>query len=158
MLFTSPLVTPSRVCSFKKGTYKNWNLFTEGKMQVLKKYYFGRLITSCRVYVYNQGFFPAFDIENRHALSLEFSFKRDLFAGSDFYTTSWSHLSLVNDYNLFWSYSQCRCPLSSFRTMKITKPHNHNISNYFFHCCLLRQVKAWVKRLKDPRQRMQRSF
>ena len=40
-------------------------------------------LTSCRVYVYNQGFFPAFVIENRHALiSLEFSLKRNLFSGS----------------------------------------------------------------------------
>ena len=81
MLFTSPLVTSSRVYSFIKGTNKNWNLFTEGKMQVLKNTISAGL-TSCWVYVYNQGFFPAFVIENRHALSLEFSLKRNLFAGS----------------------------------------------------------------------------
>ena len=50
-------------------------------MQVLKNI-ISAGFTSCRVYVYNQGFFPAFVIENRHALSLEFSLKRNLFAGS----------------------------------------------------------------------------
>ena len=73
-------------------------------MQVLKNI-ISAGFTSCRVYVYNQGFFPAFVIENRLALSLEFSLKRNLFAGScqehsyrtDFYNTSWSNLSPVND-------------------------------------------------------------
>ena len=51
-------------------------------MQVLKNTIWAGL-TSCRVYVYNQGFFPASVIENRHALiSLEFSLKKNLFAGS----------------------------------------------------------------------------
>ena len=59
MLFTSPLVMPSRVYSFIKGmyTYKNWNLFTEGKMQVLKKYYFGRLNFLPSIYI-----FPCLDL------------------------------------------------------------------------------------------------
>ena len=50
-------------------------------MQVLKNTISAGL-TSCSVYVYNQGLFPAFVIENRHALSLKFSLKRNLFAGS----------------------------------------------------------------------------
>ena len=43
---------------------------------------FDHIFRKCRVYVYNQGLFPAFVIENRHALGLEFSLKRNLFAGS----------------------------------------------------------------------------
>ena len=46
-------------------------------MQVLKKYYSGRLNFLLSICL-QSGFFPAFVIENRHALSLEFS----LFGGS----------------------------------------------------------------------------
>ena len=65
-----------------KRNVQELKLVYRGKMQVLKNTIWAGL-TSCRVYVYNQGFFPAFVIENRHALiSLEFSLKKNLFAGS----------------------------------------------------------------------------
>ena len=57
-------------------------LVYKGKNASIKKNTISAGLTSCRVYVYNQGFFPAFVIENCQALSLEFSLKRNLFAGS----------------------------------------------------------------------------
>ena len=95
MLFTSRLVTPSCVYSFIKGTYKNWNLFTEGKMQVLKQYYFARL-NFLQSICLQSGIFPSLDLPLSlktvsvyfndvllscvlgHALSLGFSLKRNL--------------------------------------------------------------------------------
>ena len=66
-----------------KRNVQELKLVYRGENASIKKNTISAGLTSCRVYVYNQGFFPAFVIENRHALiSLEFSLKKNLFAGS----------------------------------------------------------------------------
>ena len=66
-----------------KRNVQELKLVYRGENASIKKKTISAGLTSCRVYVYNQGFFPAFVIENSHALiCLEFSLKRNLFAGS----------------------------------------------------------------------------
>ena len=106
------------------------------------EFVFDHIFRKCRVYVYNQGLFPAFVIENRHALSLEFSLKRNLFAGScheDGRSAAFIALTSIllaartfSSKRLEFIFELFTVPvpvtlISSFRTIQITRPQNHNI-------------------------------